>query len=211
MRRFAGQKKVVAGSSMKLVINYCQKKVYFLKRCYVEIQLTLQNVWGIFRRTSGIFAVFQSFYLFIPQFLAEPLTMICWILVGKQWIRWLLIIRKYYFSVWMKRANESTENPSQESLPAGREQNSRLRSWNARNSSYTLNAQVERCTEWGSLLRSHPFTLLSCYWFAISNYCIFFAAVLVVMCVARIMNSLLFKLLPGCSAVAMGVPLYLLH
>jgi hypothetical protein len=72
-----------------------------------------------------------------------------------------------------------------------------------------LNMQVDRCTEGGSLLRGRPVILLS--WFAISNWCLYFAAVPVIMCVARIINSFLFKFLPRCGAVAMGVPLYLLH
>ena len=32
---------------------------------YIEIQLTLQNVRGIFRQIAGILAVFQNWYLFI--------------------------------------------------------------------------------------------------------------------------------------------------
>ena len=39
----------------------------------------------LFQGISGIFAVFENFYLFIPQFLAEPLTLFSGTLVTKLW------------------------------------------------------------------------------------------------------------------------------
>jgi hypothetical protein len=42
MGTFAGHKMAIAGSAIKLVILYCQEGL-FLKRCYIEMKLTLQN------------------------------------------------------------------------------------------------------------------------------------------------------------------------
>jgi hypothetical protein len=44
-----------------------------------------KNVRVVSRNILEFFTLFQNFYVFIPRFLAEPLTMICGTLVGKHW------------------------------------------------------------------------------------------------------------------------------
>jgi len=176
MGTFGDQKKVIAESAIKWVISNCQEGL-FLKRCYIEIQLTLQNVWGIFLRIAGIFAVFQNLYLFIYSIIScgtadDGLRNLGWETVDKMIVDCTEILLQCLNkeSKWEHR-NPELGNPAFGQWKEFRA--SRLRSWNARNSSCTLNMQVDRCTEGGSLLRGHPVILLSCYWFAISNCCFF--------------------------------------
>jgi hypothetical protein len=78
----------------------CQKLSF---TCYVRWLVELESKVSIFfstldkkssmscdvstRLNLEFFAEFQSIYLFIPRFLAEPLTMFCGTLVGKLWLK----------------------------------------------------------------------------------------------------------------------------
>jgi len=192
METFAGPKKVITESANKWVISKCQEGL-FLKRCYIEIQLTLQKCWGIFRQIAGTLAVFQNLHLFISSTIScgtpdDGLRNLGWETVDKMIVDCMEILLQHLNeeSKWEHKAPRVRKS----CLRAVKKfRASRLRSCNARNSSCTLNMQVNRCTEGGSSLRGRSVILLSCYWLAVSNCCLFFAAVPVVMCVAKIMNS----------------------
>jgi hypothetical protein len=126
MKTFTGQKKLVAGSAIQLLLNYCQENLFATGLAFLsppvrrhcnntkeyrhnttkynlkyeltktKRQLVAQGDYSSVARQKfpryfegylGVFAVFQHFCLFIPRFLAEPLTMFCRTLVGKHCYR----------------------------------------------------------------------------------------------------------------------------
>jgi hypothetical protein len=68
-----------------------------------------QKFPAIFRRLFGILTVLQHFYLYIPRFLAEPLTMFCETLVGKHWSILYCYWRLNVCLDWIKQRRRSVQ------------------------------------------------------------------------------------------------------
>ena len=132
MGKFGSQKKVRAESATKWMINNCQEGL-FLKRCYIEIELTLQNVWGIFRRIAGILALFQIYSTISCGTADDGVRNLGWETLDKM----IFDCTEILLQRLNKESNWEHKNPELVNPAFGQWKEfrtSRLRSWNAINS-----------------------------------------------------------------------------
>jgi hypothetical protein len=99
MKKFTYQKKLIVGSTIQLLLNYCHGNI-FVKSCYIQkspynVRKNNCCIFPVFWRIYGIFSGTSKFKMFLssPRLLVEPLLIFHGALVfhgtlvGKHWFR----------------------------------------------------------------------------------------------------------------------------
>jgi hypothetical protein len=85
MKTYAGQRKLVAGSALRLLLNYSHENL-FVKSCYIGQPSLKKKEGAHFEGYLGFLRYFRSVMYLLRNFSQNPTS--CLTLDGKQWSNW---------------------------------------------------------------------------------------------------------------------------